>query len=95
MQNMGFAGVQGVPLDRTVGQASSHAAFIGALVTFCYGECLLTLLSAAECMHAGNAVRMILLQNWLPCSRVAVLASLQVVMDVMCCLSWMSCAVYH
>ncbi len=26
MQNMGFAGVQGVPLDRTVAQASSHAA---------------------------------------------------------------------
>lgn len=26
MQNVGFAGVQGVPLDRTVAQASSYAA---------------------------------------------------------------------
>ncbi len=39
--------------------------------TFCYGKCLLMadLLSAAECMHAGKAVRIILLQNWLPCIR--------------------------
>ncbi len=44
----------------------------GVLMTFCYGEGLLILLSAAECIHAGKAVIKLLLQNWVPCSRVAV-----------------------
>lgn len=68
MQTMGFAGVQGVPLDRTVAQASSPKKL---------SDFLLWKMSAGfvvgcrvhACMESCGKS---LLQKWVPCSRVSV-----------------------